>query len=169
MALGASAVILRRRRPAPPHSTMESGMLGIDIASFLSQRLVIKLLWLIHEYVGAPVGESKGNAQQVLQLSPEVVFTVRRNKEQHKATAAGAQQLTAKSAGAAPGVVDLINVGIADGLRQRSLDEPGLMKQPSKFIQRAMRIGKDGFGLVDQLKHQLQFLLTVGRHSYLVF
>src|SRR5215472_1588457 len=124
MALGVSAVTLRSRRPAPPHNTMASGMLGINFAPRLGKRFVINLLRFIHDYVAAPVGEGKGNAQQVLQASSQLAATFRRYEEEHEAASAGAQQLAAQSPGTAPRLVDVIDAGIADSSCQRSLDFP---------------------------------------------
>src|SRR5262249_44299445 len=105
MAFGAPAVRLRSLRPAPPHSNMGSGMLGIALALFFGQRFVINLFWLIHQNASAPAGEGKGNAQQVLQTLSEFTPAFPRNKEEHETASTSAQQLAAKSAGAAPELV----------------------------------------------------------------
>src|SRR5271166_2069992 len=132
--LGAFPVMVLNREPAPPHSTIASGVLGIYRLPFTSKRLVVHFFRLIDHDVTSLAREGERNAQQLFQPLPQGLPPLRRNEEQHKAATASAQKLASQSAGTEPGLVDLINACIRDLLCQRSLYLPALVQQAAELI-----------------------------------
>ena len=89
-------------------------LLRVHFRPLRGERLVVHFFWFTHDDVAASVGKPERNAQQVLKPQPQFFLPLRGYEEQHEPPAARSEKLASKGAGAAPGLINLIQVGVRD-------------------------------------------------------
>jgi hypothetical protein len=104
---------------------------------------------LINDYLAAVSIEANVDMDQLAQPLADLGALFRIDQEHHEAAAAGAQQLAADGADVAPGLVDVVDLGIGDARSELALDLPRLMDQLAELAQRRFRIEQDVGGAVD--------------------
>src|SRR5215472_3220908 len=107
----------------------------------------------MHDNVAAPIGKRERNAQKVLQSHSQFLAPLRWHEKQHEASTSGSQEFSAQCAGGTASLIDLVDVAIRYVLRKRTFDLPGLIQQTTEFLEGAIGVGDDGFGLVHHLTH----------------
>src|SRR5438270_501062 len=66
------SVTARMRVPAPPHNTITSGLLCINLTPFPRQHFVVHLLRFIYDDLTALVGKPERNAKQLGKPAPQL-------------------------------------------------------------------------------------------------
>ena len=77
---------------------------------FLRQCLVVQLFCFVNHHMAAAIRKAKGNAQQILKSLAQSLSAFRRDEKQHETAAARSQKFAPESPGAAPNLIDFIEV-----------------------------------------------------------